>query len=80
MECLGSRLLALTVERGGQLLRLPFEVLVDGSDRGDLLPLAGVPFRLGWEAREEWNEPSAPLRARLEAEPFFQRQRLQSPT
>ncbi|NQV09602.1 MAG: FAD-dependent oxidoreductase [Cyanobacteria bacterium] len=80
VERQGSRLLALTVERGGQMVRLPLVVLIDGSDRGDLLPSAGVPFRLGWEARQEWDEPSAPTRERLEAEPFFQRQQLQSPT
>nr|WP_259731505.1 FAD-dependent oxidoreductase [Synechococcus sp. CS-1325] len=76
----GSRLLALAVERGGQALRIRLQVLIDGSDRGDLFPLAAVPFRLGWEARESWEEPSAPPRQRLEREPFFRQQPVQSPT
>jgi len=79
----GSRLLALTVERGrASCCGSPSEVLVDWQRPGRSLPLAGVPFRLGWEAREEkWNETQCPrCAARLEAEPFFQRQRLQSPT
>ena len=80
VERRGTRLEALVVERGGQAIRLTLQVLVDGSDRGDLFPLASVPFRLGWEARDEWGEPSAPPRQRLVQEPFFQRQLVQSPT
>ncbi|MFM7676710.1 MAG: FAD-dependent oxidoreductase, partial [Synechococcus sp.] len=56
------------------------QLVIDGSDRGDLFPLAGAPFRLGWEAAEEFGEPSAPPRERLEREPFFRHQPVQSPT
>ena len=80
VERKGTRLLAVELERGSEAFRLKLDVLVDGSDRGDLFPLAAVPFRLGWEAREEWDEPSAPPRQRLEQEPWFQRQPVQSPT
>ena len=55
-------------------------LVIDGSDRGDLLALAGAPHRLGWEAQEQWGEPSAPSRERLEREPFFKEQPVQSPT
>jgi hypothetical protein len=56
------------------------QVVIDGSDRGDLLPLAEAPFRLGWEPQEQWGEPSAPSQQRLERESFFREQPLQSPT
>ncbi|MEB3263889.1 MAG: FAD-dependent oxidoreductase [Synechococcus sp.] len=56
------------------------QLVIDGSDRGDLFPLAEAPFRLGWEAAEDFGEPSAPTRERLEREPFFRRQPVQSPT
>ncbi|MCB4398912.1 FAD-dependent oxidoreductase [Synechococcus sp. MU1625] len=56
------------------------EVFIDGSDLGDLLAQTSAPFRWGWEAKELWDEPSAPERSRLENETFFQRQPVQSPT
>jgi hypothetical protein len=64
----------------GPTVRLSVGVVIDGSDRGDLFPLAAVPFRFGWEPQEQWQEPSAPAAADLAADPFFQRQPLQSPT
>ena len=36
------------------------KVVLDGTELGDLLPLADVPYRWGWESRSQWNEPSAP--------------------
>ncbi len=76
----GARITAVELEtpEGPRLVGL--ELVVDGSDRGDLLPLAQARFRLGWEPQEQWQEPSAPSRARLESEPFFQQQPVQSPT
>ncbi len=76
----GARLTAIELERGGVPLRVGLDLAIDGSDRGELFPLADAPFRLGWEAREEWDEPSAPPRTRLEQEPFFRNQPVQSPT
>ncbi|KAF0653870.1 hypothetical protein L107_05858 [Cyanobium sp. Copco_Reservoir_LC18] len=76
----GDRISAATVEHRGVLRRLLPTVVVDGSDRGELYPLAGAPFRFGWEAREQWQEPSAPTAERLASDPFFQRQPIQSPT
>ena len=80
MEREGALITAVRVDVDGEPRRVGCQVVIDGSDRGDLLPLAEVPFRFGWEAQEQWNEPSAPSRARLEAEPFFSEHPLQSPT
>ena len=55
-------------------------VFIDGSDLGDLLSHTSAPFRWGWEAKETWDEPSAPEQSRLESEAFFQNQPIQSPT
>ncbi|MGC6482414.1 MAG: FAD-dependent oxidoreductase [Synechococcus sp.] len=76
----GSRISALQLECAGERRRVMGSVVIDGSDRGDLLPLAEAPYRFGWEAKEDWNEPSAPSRARLEGDPFFRDQALQSAT
>jgi hypothetical protein len=76
----GDRLTALTVERSGEPWILRPQLVIDGSDRGDLFPLAGADFDLGWEPRERYGEPSAPPAADLAADPFFRRQPVQSPT
>jgi len=76
----GDRIQALEVSCGGHGLRIQAEVVVDGSDLGDLLPVAGVPFFWGWEAQECWQEPSAPTASRLQEDPFFRQQPVQSPT
>jgi len=81
----GQRITALEVERSGpggakQMELVHPQIAIDGSDRGELTGLSGAAHRLGWESREQWQEPSAPKVARLATEPFFQRQPLQSPT
>jgi len=76
----GSLISALRVEIAGEQRRVRCQVVIDGSDRGDLLPLAEVPFRLGWEPQEQWGEPSAPSQERLNTEAFFRQQPVQSPT
>jgi hypothetical protein len=80
VERQGSLITAMRMETGGEQRRVRCQVVIDGSDRGDLLPLAQAPFRLGWEPQEQWGEPSAPTQQRLESEPFFREQPLQSPT
>jgi hypothetical protein len=37
------------------------EITIDGTELGDLLALAAVPHRWGWELQAEFNEPSAPV-------------------
>ena len=71
---------SVLIQRAGAVHCIDCEVAIDGSDRGDLLPLAQAPFRLGWEPQDLWGEPSAPSQQRLQTEHFFQEQRVQSPT
>ena len=76
----GRRVSELQVVHGGEQLRFAPQLVIDGSDLGDLLGLGGAKFRLGWEAREQWQEPSAPESIRLQTDPFFAQQPVQSPT
>lgn len=80
VERRGKRIAALRVLRGGAAVRIELEMLIDGSDLGDTFPLAEAPHRFGWEARECWQEPSAPPQRDLDLDPFFHRQPVQSPT
>jgi len=76
----GERITGIDVQWGGEPWSVQPTIVVDGSDRGDLYPLGDVPHRLGWEAREIWGEPSAPLQRDLQSQTFFQNQPVQSPT
>ncbi|NJL35643.1 MAG: FAD-dependent oxidoreductase [Leptolyngbyaceae cyanobacterium SM1_4_3] len=42
-------------------LTIQAHITLDATELGDLLPLAEVPYRWGWEYRSEWGEPSAPV-------------------
>jgi len=86
VERRGARISAVRVQRPAGLssatdkgIQIAPILVIDGSDRGDLFPLAAAPFRLGWESRDLWGEPSAPAGADL-AQPFFTDQPVQSPT
>ena len=79
VERRGDRITALELHQAGGRWRVEPQLVIDGSDRGDLLA-HGLAHRLGWEPRERWNEPSAPPQAELESNPFFRRQPVQSPT
>ena len=76
----GSQITALGLEVAGEQRRVSCQVVIDGSDRGDLLPLANASFRFGWEPQEQWGEPSAPEQRRLDDEAFFSAHPVQSPT
>ena len=39
------------------------EITLDGTELGDVLALAEVPHRWGWEWRSQWGDPSAPVQA-----------------
>lgn len=80
VERRGDRITGFEVQWQSKPWHIKPTVVVDGSDRGDLYPLADVPHRLGWEAREAWGEPSAPLQSDLQSQAFFQNQPVQSPT
>ena len=75
-----SRIQSVLIQSSGDVHHIDCDVVIDGSDRGDLLPFAEAAFRLGWEAQELWGEPSAPREQRLTSEPFFREQPVQSPT
>lgn len=36
------------------------KITIDATELGDLLALAEIPYRWGWELRSQWGEPSAP--------------------
>lgn len=36
------------------------KISLDGTELGDLLALAEIPYRWGWELQADWDEPSAP--------------------
>ena len=58
-------------------------ITLDGTELGDVLALGDVPHRWGWETRDVWNEPSAPVSLSDPADPLYeitQRYPVQSPT
>ncbi|MGA1133552.1 MAG: FAD-dependent oxidoreductase [Prochlorotrichaceae cyanobacterium] len=56
------------------------QLTLDGTELGDLLALGEVPHRWGWEAQEQWQEPSAPPQRDLEQDPFYCQYPVQAPT
>ncbi len=80
VHCQQGRLNSVEILSADGVQSFGAEVFIDGSDLGDLLAHTSVPFRWGWEAKEIWDEPSAPEQSRLENEAFFQDQPVQSPT
>ena len=80
VHCRQARIQSIDVEVGGELRTIQANQWLDGSDLGDLIAAAQAPFRWGWEAREYWNEPSAPPQSRLSQDSFFKAQPIQSPT
>ncbi|WP_052429530.1 FAD-dependent oxidoreductase [Paenibacillus borealis] len=55
----GSRLSAIRVQTDAGEWETGGKVFVDGTYEGDLAAMAGVPYGLGRESREEWNEEYA---------------------
>jgi hypothetical protein len=37
------------------------QIIIDGTELGDLLELGEIPYRWGWELQSVWGEPSAPI-------------------
>ena len=75
----GDRVVGVEFER----LSVLATITIDGTELGDLLPLAEVPFRWGWETRSEWDEPSAPVSLSDSSDPLYEitrRYPVQSPT
>ena len=80
VECCQGHIHSLQIRSTDGVESYAANVFIDGSDLGDLLSHTSAPFRWGWEAKETWDEPSAPEQSRLESEAFFQNQPIQSPT
>ncbi len=58
-------------------------ITLDGTELGDMLALGNVPHRWGWETRDVWDEPSAPVSLSDPADSLYeitQRYPVQSPT
>ena len=58
-------------------------ITLDGTELGDVLALGEVPYRWGWEIRNVWDEPSAPVCLDDPSDPLYeitQRYPIQSPT
>ena len=61
VERAGRRIVSVTLRDGkGQTQTVCATYFVDATDAGALLPLAALPYRLGKEARSEFDEPDAP--------------------
>jgi hypothetical protein len=59
------------------------KITLDGTELGDVLALAKVPYRWGWETQAVWQEPSAPVSLSDPTDPLYaitQRYPVQSPT
>ncbi len=58
----GDRIRAVTVRepKSGEESLITAEIFIDGTEFGDLMPLAGVEHRCGSEAKSETGEPNAP--------------------
>ncbi|MEX2962604.1 FAD-dependent oxidoreductase [Microbulbifer sp. TYP-18] len=66
----GRSLESVTVAQGRRKVRLCAVYFIDGTDTGALLKLADLPYRLGKESREEFDEPQAPEHAdRMDQQP-----------
>ncbi|MGF1540806.1 MAG: FAD-dependent oxidoreductase [Pleurocapsa sp.] len=56
------------IKQGDRLIGVRFtdflikaKIIIDGTELGDLLALADLPHRWGWELQAKYNEPSAPI-------------------
>ncbi|GAA2689036.1 MULTISPECIES: FAD-dependent oxidoreductase [Actinosynnema] len=59
-ETSGDRVDAVTLAGPGGDVVVRFDVVLDATEGGDLLPMAGVEFAVGAESRDEHDEPHAP--------------------
>lgn len=73
VERQGDLIMAVILQEVGteRQIRVEAAMVVDASELGDLLPLAGVPYRTGMESFAQTGEPSAPAQANPEAVQSF---------
>lgn len=55
----GDRVVSITLEQGGHAFHVEAQVFIDATYEGDILAAAGAGYRLGREARSEFEEPHA---------------------
>lgn len=69
----GDLIRSVTVRKGSgaNLISIAAKAVVDATELGDLLPLAGIPYRTGMESFAETGEPSAPATGNPEAVQSF---------
>ena len=64
-DAVGGVVRSVTVtDRAGRSSTLVGSYVLDATELGDLLPLAGIPYVIGTESHAQTGEPSAPDRAR----------------
>jgi hypothetical protein len=68
LQWIGGQTAREVIRKGNKITGVNFsdfsvtaKVIIDGTELGDILALADVPHRWGWEWRDEYNEPSAPI-------------------
>lgn len=61
----GDRVVSVTVEgvSSGERTRIRADYVLEATEIGDLLPLTGTEYAVGFESRAEFGEPSAPVDA-----------------
>ncbi|HEY9699533.1 MAG TPA: FAD-dependent oxidoreductase [Trichocoleus sp.] len=71
------------IQKGDRITGVRFQdwtieakITIDGTELGDLLALAEVPYRWGWEWRSDYQEPSAPI----EPDEITEKYAVQAPT
>jgi hypothetical protein len=67
LQCIYGQVPLAVMKRGSRAIAVRFadceisaQIILDGTELGDVLALAEVPYRWGWELQAEFNEPSAP--------------------
>ncbi|MGJ3246028.1 MAG: FAD-dependent oxidoreductase [Elainellaceae cyanobacterium] len=76
VEKQGDRLTGVRVSNSSSQITIRARIILDATELGDVLALADVPHRWGWEWQSEWHEPSAPIAANE----LTQRYPVQAPT
>jgi hypothetical protein len=56
----GNRLTAARIRRANGVVRVEAKVIIEGTEFGDVLEMAGVPYRLGRDPQSDTGEPDAP--------------------
>lgn len=66
----GKRVTAVDLQSPAGKLKVRAKIVIDASYEGDLMAAAGVPYRVGREARSEYDESLAPETADLQVQGY----------